>query len=203
MIELISIPENLPTLNTLEQPFDKAIAILIQPASGMLLPKSQSKKLLTLLWPLITKESFSVGDLQTSVLGKPFVRNSWWHFNLSHTRNAILFTFCYHSELGCDIEALPCRNAWLALANRFFTDAEIAYVKAIGEIGFLQIWTRKEAFLKQTGQGLRVNLKSINVLEPSLNKLPLWSFETNKLIGTICCPKMPVFFCGNELLKKI
>jgi len=53
------------------------------------------------------------------------------------------------------------------LAERFFTKEEACYVAGSKDrsAAFYYIWTRKEAFLKAAGIGLRVKLSAFSVLE--------------------------------------
>ena len=87
--------------------------------------------------------------------GKPFLADHpEIHFNLSHCPRAAL---CVLSEenVGCDIEAVPdtldrdvCRHC--------FNEAEQASIRTADKplLAFTEHWTRKEAYLKWTGEGL-------------------------------------------------
>ena len=66
-----------------------------------------------------------------------------------------------------DIESVERRVDYRALANRFFSAAEQAAFKKLpaGAAGaaFYRVWSRKEAFLKATGQGLAGGLAGFSV----------------------------------------
>lgn len=86
--------------------------------------------------------------------GKPYLVNSPdYHFNISHTRNALAVAAC-DLPVGIDIE--KCREADQAVAYRVFNSEECAYIYS-NEPGinlrFCEVWTRKEAYLKWTGEG--------------------------------------------------
>ncbi len=101
--------------------------------------------------------------------GKPYLKDcSDFYFNISHCKNIIAIAFC-DKEVGIDIELV--RDVNLKIADRFFAKDEKAFVK--DATGFFYVWTRKEAFLKKTGEGLKRELSSFSVLE-------------NKNIKTFC-----------------
>lgn len=76
--------------------------------------------------------------------------------------------------VGIDIEQIrPCKES---LAERFFSDAERAYMEqlqgaaagsdlqgAARDLAFTAIWTLKESFLKATGMGLSLGLESFSM----------------------------------------
>lgn len=93
--------------------------------------------------------------------GKPYLKEyPNFHFNISHSKSAVAVAFG-SVPVGVDIEAL--RQANLRVAKRFFSAQEKEYVK--DSETFFYVWTRKEAFIKQTGEGLSRPLTSFNSLE--------------------------------------
>jgi len=97
--------------------------------------------------------------------GKPHLKNyPNFHFNLSHTRNAIAVAI-FDKPVGVDVEKI--RNADLKIAKRFFAESEFAYIVK-SEIGtdkrFYDVWTKKEAYIKYVGKGLSIPLNSFDVL---------------------------------------
>jgi 4'-phosphopantetheinyl transferase len=106
--------------------------------------------------PLITRES-----------GKPALACGPWRFNLSHSGPAALVAVAGGREVGVDIERLRPMPDALAIAGRFFAPAEFgalaARYGAEPEPAFFSCWTRKEAFIKATGEGLQRDLHSFEV----------------------------------------
>lgn len=83
--------------------------------------------------------------------GKPFLPDHpSFRFSISHTRGAVACAVG-ERELGVDVERLRTWNP--RLAARFYTPLEQAYVQG-SDLRFTQIWTRKEAYCKYTGEGL-------------------------------------------------
>ncbi|MGH9486627.1 MAG: 4'-phosphopantetheinyl transferase family protein [Terriglobales bacterium] len=93
--------------------------------------------------------------------GKPELEGGGLQFNLSHSARLGLAAIAPGggAELGVDIEAERPRN-FLALARRFFTPAEQAWLAAQPAAqlshGFVRLWTCKEAWMKADGRGLAV-----------------------------------------------
>lgn len=99
--------------------------------------------------------------------GKPMLcaPHAGLHFNLSHSGSRAALGVCRTAALGIDIEAI--REVRDGLARRFFAAGEIAELEALArdqqEVAFFQCWTRKEAFLKATGEGIVRGLDSFEV----------------------------------------
>ena len=94
--------------------------------------------------------------------GKPFLKDHpEVHFNLSHCPGAALCVVA-PAPVGCDIEAVP-RRLDMELCAHVCSDAEISAILAhpAPALAFIRLWTRKEAFLKYTGEGLSGNLKEL------------------------------------------
>ncbi len=88
--------------------------------------------------------------------GKPYIENSDFHFNLSHSGDYAVIVYG-DRECGIDIQ---CRKAGVnRVANRYFTEKEIEYI-AKNEDAFFDIWACKESYLKAIGKGLTKRLDS-------------------------------------------
>ena len=100
--------------------------------------------------------------------GKPVLANNpELDFNLSHSGNMALFAFARRQELGIDVEQVKPLRDMKQIAQRFFSAAEAAALKkkppAEQLEAFFRCWTRKEAYLKATGDGLFTALDSFEV----------------------------------------
>lgn len=99
------------------------------------------------------------GTLAYEASGRPYFAEGDADFSITHACGA---SFCAVSDdaerVGLDAEHLS-RGKTLdceGLAARFFSDGERALLSTgAPEEGFLRIWTRKEALVKQSGVGLR------------------------------------------------
>ena len=98
-------------------------------------------------------------------------------FNVSHSSNMALIAVGSAHRLGVDIEEIRGDVDTTALAERFFSLRERAGLQALPDhlrvSGFFAGWTRKEAFLKATGDGLMFPLAEFSVTtHPDLDPQP-------------------------------
>lgn len=99
---------------------------------------------------------------------KPYLpQHAGIHFNISHSHRGFLLGISAEQELGVDIEYHKPGVPVIELAQRFFAQSEYESLIALPEKdqlnGFYRIWTRKEAFIKATGQGLSFGLSNFSV----------------------------------------
>ncbi len=89
------------------------------------------------------------------------------HFNTSHSGGLALFAFTLGCELGIDVEWIRPLDDLQNLARRFFCAEETADLLALPAEhqvqAFFRCWTRKEAYVKATGDGLAVPLDDFRV----------------------------------------
>ena len=93
--------------------------------------------------------------------GKPalaFPRDDNLHFNLSHSDGLALYAVTREGAIGVDIERVRVIREAGQIAARFFSPQEVAEWRSLpGDQRpewFLRHWSRKEAGLKMSGQGL-------------------------------------------------
>lgn len=117
--------------------------------------------------------------------GKPFLSQSNLagnlRFNLSHAGRLVAIALARGREVGVDLESLHRLDDWLPLAGRIFSPRELCEMHSLPgpqqREAFFNGWTRKEACLKATGEGLTDALSAIEVTlapgkEPELLGLP-------------------------------
>jgi len=110
--------------------------------------------------------------------GKPvLVDHPWLKFNLSHTLDYAAIAVTRDCHVGVDLESVHRKVTNLSrLAARKLATSEWERIKSCDEssrtVQFLRAWTRKEAFIKATGEGLSRDLKTVEVsLEDSSKSL--------------------------------
>jgi 4'-phosphopantetheinyl transferase len=92
-------------------------------------------------------------------------------FNVSHSGGIALYAFAWRRELGIDVEKINPDVEVAAIARRFFSEHEQKQLLALPSDeqveAFFRCWTRKEAYIKATGDGLSLPLSQFDVsLEP-------------------------------------
>ncbi|MBR7132596.1 MAG: 4'-phosphopantetheinyl transferase superfamily protein [Clostridia bacterium] len=169
--------------------------------TDLLTSKSEQKKLCSLLGYEIVRQAYSAftgkdkASAEFAVLnnGKPLIKGADnFHFSISHSGNAVAVAVS-SSPLGLDIEILKPAN--LKIADRFFTQAENAYIfdsPTDTNRRFFEIWTKKEAVIKQSGMGLAQGLEGFDVTDTDLGRW-LCTLEKDGFILSICAEKAEDF----------
>jgi 4'-phosphopantetheinyl transferase len=84
------------------------------------------------------------------------------HFNVTHSGDLGLVALCTQSPVGVDLEITRNRPDVVEAGIRFFAATEkkiLRAAKSAERLGtFYTIWTRKEAVLKASGQGITSGL---------------------------------------------
>lgn len=114
-------------------------------------------------------------------LGKPYIENTKnIKFNISHAGNIIVIGFS-NKSIGVDIE-FECIDS-IKIAKRFFTKKEYEFIKkdVNPPTAFLEIWTKKEAYVKCLGTGLKKSLNSFCTMDNNL-KDKFITIKVNKYI---------------------
>lgn len=97
--------------------------------------------------------------------GKPRLRNSALEFNLAHSGELGLLAVSGSSPVGVDVEQLRPMPDGLDIARRFFSAREVAMFEDVAatehDVAFFNLWTRKEAWLKATGEGIAESLSKV------------------------------------------
>ena len=111
--------------------------------------------------------------------GKLYLENSSLEFNISHSRDAVLYAFSLNNPVGIDVEFIRKDFAYADIAKRFFSSTEVAGLVSLPKnlqcLGFFYTWARKEAFIKAIGKGVFYDLNkfSVDVNPHSCGKLKL------------------------------
>ena len=100
--------------------------------------------------------------------GKPYQKNNFkLHFNLSHSDQMALLGFVLHTPIGVDIELIKSDIEFETVAEHFFSAYEVKTLLSLPKSqrpeAFFNAWTRKESFIKATGDGLSFPLAEFDV----------------------------------------
>lgn len=132
-----------------------------------------------------------LGELTYSANGRPSIRDAEIDFNVTHTEHHV---FCAIADqgarVGLDAEETKRMSTLrsFALAERWFVDGERgAFAKNPTVECFLRIWTRKEALLKWTGEGLRAIAREDTATAEERHGVRFYDFSQDGLVITLCC----------------
>ncbi|MEQ8672473.1 MAG: 4'-phosphopantetheinyl transferase superfamily protein [Aggregatilineales bacterium] len=134
--------------------------------------------------------------------GKPAINHPIICFNLSHSADLLMLAIINDAEIGVDVEHIRPMREMRSVAHDNFSAQEFSTWERLPEAkkqsAFYTIWTRKEAYIKATGDGFRLPLKSFTVSHDSpprflhmddddINRWSLYEPETaTDYAGAIC-----------------
>ena len=98
---------------------------------------------------------------------EPARSNRRIQFNLAHSGDLAVYGFVEGRRIGIDVEELRFDFQTDEIAERFFSKAERETLRTLPvsqrHAAFFRCWTRKEAFVKATGDGLTMPLCDFDV----------------------------------------
>ena len=165
---------------------------------------TQSNTAREVLHLLLEKANIPPTDIKNDANGRPYLANNpLVDFNISHTQTHAFCLLCTATDtlrqprVGLDAESLNTpRSAskYLALAKRFFAPNEQLLLLGATDIKrtFLEIFTKKEAFAKFTGEGLSKNLQSLDTASKGFEAKHGICFYTSIIaehVVTVCAPE--------------
>ncbi|MGN4443824.1 4'-phosphopantetheinyl transferase Sfp [Bacillus cereus group sp. MYBK79-1] len=103
--------------------------------------------------------------------GRPQLPEGMPQISVSHSGEWVVVAFTKSALVGVDVEQMNPNVDVMKMAEGVLTDFEIAQVMKLPDEqkieGFLTYWTRKEAVLKATGEGLMIPPVDITVSAPN------------------------------------
>lgn len=118
--------------------------------------------------------------------GKPFTDVPGLFISASHSG---IYFACLVSDrpVGVDIQEERRINP-NKIAGRYFTEREKKYIQKRGSKGFFELWTRKEAYSKYTGNGIKDIIAGISVIERE--DVEFFDFQIGNGMYLSCCGKI-------------
>ncbi|QNX87108.1 4'-phosphopantetheinyl transferase family protein [Acinetobacter seifertii] len=129
--------------------------------------------------------------------GKPYLLDHTLHFNHSHSQQYYALALSERvKDIGIDVEELDRKVRLDSLAQHAFHADEYATWQNLEQDRefWFKVWTTKEAVLKASGLGIRLDLNTLNTQAHPTNHGGLCSHE---LIGTFAYQN---FILGNMIL---
>jgi 4'-phosphopantetheinyl transferase len=120
--------------------------------------------------------------------GKPSLatpNQSGLEFNLSHSGDRLVIALTRDRQLGVDLERINPEMAEETSQEVVFTEEERRELASLPSDlalqGFFTAWTRKEAFIKATGEGFSADLQSFTVTVDPRKPAELWMCDGTPL----------------------
>jgi len=103
-------------------------------------------------------------------------------FNISHSENLVVIAIS-SDPIGIDIEFINQNFDYNPLMKTIFNDEESDVINKNADrlLWFYILWTRKEALLKASGEGLTDDLTKLKVIEPVVRRIDK-DFEVKSLL---------------------
>lgn len=119
------------------------------------------------------------------------------HFSLTHSGERVGVALSGAGPVGLDVEQLRELTDLEALAAHALSPTELRRPPPLDAGSFLQLWTRKEALLKATGEGLSVPMTSITLSPPDgPAEVVEWGFGRAWLVDLDAGPGHPAALAG-------
>lgn len=115
--------------------------------------------------PELVRVAFNCPDC-AAPHGRPTLPGSGLEVSLSHSGSQVAVAITRIGPVGIDVEEIDPGLQVAPLLPHVLSNLERERGLCPTVQGFYRTWTRKEAVLKATGQGLRVPLRSIGVSDP-------------------------------------
>ena len=131
----------------------------------------EKDKLRSLIAGLLIRQAIGDSPIRFGEHDKPYVADNSLHFSVSHSGSIVAIAID-KNEIGLDVEELP-RAERLKVVDRFYHRNERKYVQKAEDKprAFCGIWTRKEAYLKMTGEGIGTDLTAFDTTSPPLSDM--------------------------------
>ena len=157
--------------------------------------KNEKAALLSISALSLLHRAGAVGTLTYDENGRPFFEERTCDFSITHTQNhvfcAILDGKDSSARVGIDAEDLdrPDFMNLQELAARWFVGEEqTAFFSSPTKKTFLRIWTRKEAYAKYIGEGLRALSKIDTVALENEGGIRFFDYREGTILISVCAP---------------
>lgn len=106
-------------------------------------------------------------EIDVTERGKPFLKNGALKFNMSHADDVMIVACSPSVDVGVDVEPIRPMDDPDGIVRRFFAPREwieYSHIESDERLhSFFAAWTRKEAVLKLTGDGIAHRMRTVAV----------------------------------------
>lgn len=156
-----------------------------------------------LLRAALREEGISYEDIsiRQGIHGKPELEGCSLHFNISHGGKLAMCALA-DRQVGADIESLfrfdGKKSRMQGIAKKCLNEKERILLEQSDkrEKDMIRIWTKKESFVKMTGEGLSRDLATVDTLQGGY-------FEQRILEDEYCATVCTGDFCGPGIWQKV
>lgn len=158
--------------------------------------KNEKAALLSLSALSLLHRVGAIGTLCYDDNGRPYCLERTCDFSITHTQDHVFCALTDGEEpsvrIGIDAEDLerPDFSSLDEMAARWFSENEqkVFFASPTKE-SFLRIWTRKEAYSKYTGEGLRALSKIDTEVLAKEGNIQFFDYRIGDILLSVCAPR--------------
>ena len=156
--------------------------------------KNEKNALLSLSALSLLHRAGADGTLSYDENGRPYFCDRMCDFSITHTQNHVFYAIIEGEEparIGIDAEDLgrPNFSNLEEMASRWFgANEQKAFLASPTKETFLRIWTRKEAYSKYTGEGLRALSQIDTVILENEGRIRFFDYRVGDILISVCVP---------------
>ena len=157
--------------------------------------KNEKNALLSLSALSLLHRSGAVGTLAYGENGRPYFCDRMCDFNITHTQNHVFCAIIEGEEptrIGIDAEDLnrpDFSNLDEMVARWFGENEKSVFLASPTKETFLRLWTRKEAYVKYTGEGLKSLSKIDTVSLEADGEVCFFDYREGDILLSVCAPR--------------
>ena len=157
--------------------------------------KNEKNALLSLSALSLLHRAGAVGTLVYGENGRPYFCDRTCDFSITHTQNHVFCAIIEGEEpmrIGIDAEDLgrpDFSNLEEMVARWFSPNEQKAFRTSPTKETFLRLWTRKEAYVKYTGEGLKVLSKIDTVSLATDGDVCFFDYREGDILLSVCAPR--------------
>ena len=157
--------------------------------------KNEKNALLSLSALSLLHRAGADGTLCYSKSGRPYFEERTCDFSITHTKNHVFCAIIDGEEptrIGIDAEDFnrPDFSSLNEMASRWFGENEQkVFLASPTKETFLQIWTRKEAYVKYTGEGFKLLSKIDTEVLAKEGNIQFFDYRMDDILLSVCAPR--------------